>query len=305
MRTLLELPFAGDAEGWLARVPATLAAFGAEVWVAPGGTLVYRVSIERPAVTAAVALEDSVLSLFSSPDGGLTGALTREGCYWWDGGGTVTSLWSLSECPFGLSAARFSPDGSAIAVGGFDLVIAETGVDGQIVMRFPEGGGSTLEDVAFTFDGRRPLGVTDSELLICELDSGEARWRQLEALDRARACVFSGDGSTLAVGTADGRVVVAEAETGEVFVNRTVSEHIVWSLALNHTGRVVAYVGANNRVTARELEGWSVVGGCEVEDDVHALSFTRDGRLLLVAERVWPDVGEPHGVLRLVDTQLT
>jgi WD40 repeat protein len=299
-RVLAEL--AVEEMGPASSIAASLAPNGEWALVSPGSDRPYVIPGGEPrpeGIPKEYLCPDvgAVRGLCVSADGRWAAARSPapDTCLWWpiDEAGRrdpeQLDAAALPSPPFGLSAIRFSPDGRFIAAGGFELVVAETHLAGP-PLTFdtgdpPPGGRGTFEDVGFSADGSKVLATALEGLWTWDMLTGERTHVHPYGLMQARACVLSGDGTTLAGGTVSGRVVVLDTTTGEHFVDRTVSDDPVWTIALDQSATVVAYDDAGT-VTVRDLDSWSCLRAVPIEGAVRSLSFNNDGSRLLVVEEV-------------------
>ncbi len=311
-RVLIEKPVDNALQYW--RMAAALAPDGEEVLtVVHSGSVVDSGSVLRvaaapgstPAATP-VTTTGHVLWIRYSPDGRLVAARDLHGFGWWAPADAEPQIWTLNAMR-DPSAVRFSADGQLIAVGAFDIVVARTEGDADVLATFslplPDGelSLSAFDDVAFSPESAQVLGILHEALMVCDLRTGDAEYRWPDALDRAVACVVSEDATTFAAGTADGRMVVADVARGQPFVDRTVSTGAVRPVAIDRAATVAAYFDlAAGTVTVRELDRWSVVTQIDVPGTVRELAFSADGNRLLVTEE---QSTPPVAVLRLLDTR--
>ncbi len=155
-----------------------------------------------------------------------------------DGSGLGVTAWTLSDgrgnetaledrIPVGRRVPHINatvlPDARSLSsrhvvTSGGDAVIYTGSGENTFKRRAPEGGDvevlplGTAEGIAISPDGRHLAAVTTTKGWIVDLESGEEIARPISDRDRLLCAAYSPDGSTLAVGSLDGRIFVIETE---------------------------------------------------------------------------------------------
>jgi WD40 repeat protein/DNA-binding SARP family transcriptional activator len=207
-----------------------------------------------------------------------------------------------------LRPVRTLPEGGAAAVsrpgtvaafghqdGSVGLVDLRTGSARAMTGRATAG----IERLAFSPDGRL-LATTGADGSVAVWDVGTASLSQTFSghSTQADGPVFSGDGATLYAGSIDGTViawdVLGERRLGRPFRFSPVAaageqagpaaENASTATAVSPDGSLFVTSGAPDRVTIWRARDEAVVGKLSGPvGDVHSLSFSHDGRLLVAS----------------------
>jgi WD40 repeat protein len=140
-------------------------------------------------------------------------------------------------------------------------------------------------------------GVTAYCALVTEpgpRDSPPGQSARLEHGAVVCSVAISPDGRSLATGTADGTVCLAELGTGRSRVIRRGLSLPAWPLAFSHDGRYLAVAGSGSAVQVIDAESGEPRGEVAVEARPRAVAFEPGGPALRVA--AWR--GDGHAVLR-------
>jgi WD40 repeat protein len=154
-----------------------------------------------------------------------------------------------------LSAAD-SPKGDPDGFGAM-LWNVETGT----VVRVMRGHGGTVENLAFSIDGKFAVtGSEDQTAIIWNVATGERVHRLTGHRDAVRAVAFSPDGRFVLTGSADRRAILWDAVAGKEIL--TLSPH------LGEVTGVAFAAGSTIALTASEADGalhvWSIASGKEL-----------------------------------------
>lgn len=152
-------------------------------------------------------------------------------------------VWELKADAM-VRAFDLNPDGSWIAVGWDDGKVA-TYAENQKIAEIQVGDG-IVRNVRILPDSKRVAIEFDGKIQIWNLESGEID-HVLDPGDLILSTAVSGDGSVIAVGTRDGRVVAWNPETGE-FAGRVIwGSNPVEEISLSFDGKMAA-IGSGSRL---------------------------------------------------------
>jgi len=99
---------------------------------------------------------------------------------------------------------------------------------------------------------------------------------------RVRALAFSPDSTTLASGSADGKVRLWELETGSQLFSLSAHDGLALALAISPDGKILASGGSDATVRLWELNRQRLLSTLtEHTDSVQALAFSADGKTLV------------------------
>ena len=184
--------------------------------------------------------------------------------------------------PSRVNAAAFVGDGSRIATGCDDTLLrvwnADTGVE-VAAIRGHAGGVWSLATVPGT--SRTATGSADGTARVWDLDAAAA---VIRCGSRAVAAAFAPDGRTLAVGVADGALVLIDAQTLLPMARLAGGEGRMNGVAFTADGQAVAGAGDDGTVRV-----WSLPALREPEvvpahrRRVYSVAFSSDGRLMATA----------------------
>lgn len=186
------------------------------LWVASGGwdNAVRLWDARTGEAIAAQFVDAYVMALAFTPDNRRIIAWDGSGQIWqWNLLlGTRQRIWPGSHLHAGLSyTLAISPDGRWLAWGDERLIRKWDLMEGREgpVLSTPVG---KIRHTAFSPDGRRIALTHDDGLALLEADTGQLVW--LATSEAARSLAVNRDGTRLAVGGADRRVRIWDAETG-------------------------------------------------------------------------------------------
>ncbi len=205
-----------------------------------------------------------------------------------------------------IASLRFSPDGSVLAVGGYQQVrLVDTGT-GRTVVTFP-GEADVVRSIAFSPDGKRIAAAggepqRSGEIKIWDVTSQ----RLLVTLKGHKDCIYSiawsPDGKLIASASYDKMIKLWDPETGNEV--RNLQDHIdaVFAVAFSPDGRHLASASQD-----RTVKIWDVSSGkrlytlSDASDGLTSLAFAPSGKQLAAAGYdktiyVW-QVGDEDGHL--------
>lgn len=162
---------------------------------------------------------------------------------------------SLRKLPIGkgqVRAVAYLPGGEALLVGGYQAVLQVDAQSGQVVRKW-SGPRGIVTAIAISPAGENFAVASDDETVqIFSLEKDDAILKKAFPDEPANAVAWSPDGARLAVGLGDetrptrpGRLVVLDAQSGDVVLEKSDARQSV-------TG--VAFAGNGNRVLAGSLD---------------------------------------------------
>ena len=137
--------------------------------------------------------------------------------------------------------------------------------------------------MAFSKDGKQlAVGTWDGELVLCDSQTGKVLKRLKEHRETITTLTFDGSGDYLASGSADDRLIVWDAASGEdLFTFHQGNEYDVTTCAFSPDGkRIVTGDGEN------QLKVWDAETGDELEtleghhEPVTCVAWASDGRIV-------------------------
>lgn len=155
------------------------------------------------------------------------------------------------------TALAFSPDGSLLAVSGFQEVLLVDVATQKTVKRLI-GLSERIESVSFSPDAKRLAVAGGSpgrlgEIQIWDVDSGSLVLSHQETYDTVYGGCFSPDGKLVAFGAADNVVRAIDAETGEKRLHQGAHEDWVLTCAFNPSGTHLLSAGRDMTVKLTEV----------------------------------------------------
>jgi len=198
---------------------------------------------------------------------------------------------------FPLHAIAFRPDGKLLAAAQYrtiHLFHPET----RTLDRDLSGHAGSVNAIVFSADGKLLLGAGGQpgdfgEIRAWDADSGRLRYVAEGHADSAYAIALSPNGSIIATGGYDQRILLWEAATGRKLQEIKGHNGAVFDLSFRPDGKVFASASAD-----RTVKLWNVESGARLETlsqstkEVHAVVFSPDGRRLAAGGvdhriRVW------------------
>lgn len=148
---------------------------------------------------------------------------------------------------------------------------------------------SSVMDVEFSPDGSRLVsagtqwhGATPpSGLTIWDVVRGEKIWTNAEL--NSLAAGFSPDGTLVACGTTDGRLLLHDASSGRVIDESKPHERSVLDLAFSPDGKFLATAGRDGTVSIRDMKAGTVVHTIQRLTDARRVCYSPSGDELAVA----------------------
>ena len=173
-----------------------------------------------------------------------------------------------------IRALAFAPDNSLLASGSEDntLRLWNTATAREVLTL--AGDSNLVQALASSSPDGIPLPSWDprTERLLATSNENPGRVRSL---------AFSPDGTTLASGSADGRVRLWEVETGGVLSSFSTHDGLVLALAFSVEGKVLASGGSDTLVRLWDLENQHLIATLRAHtDSINALAFSSDGEIL-------------------------
>ncbi len=195
-----------------------------------------------------------------------------------------------------IRALAFAPDSRILASGSEDNTLRLWDTDTAREVSTLTATPSTLVQALASSPDGIPLPAWDE---------GTGRFLATLTADpgRVRALAFSPDSTTLASGSADGKVRLWELETGRQLFSLSAHDGLALALAISPDGKILASGGSDATVRLWELDSKRLLSTLrEHTDSVRAVAFSADGETLVSGGkdphvRLW-DVGA--GSLRAV-----
>ena len=236
-----------------------------------------------------------------SPDSGLLASASNSGeIKLWDPN-TGREVFHHAYADERFHALAFSRDGKWLAAGGTGRTIRLLDVSTK-QRRNLIGHNGEITSVVFASDSTVLSGSTDKTIRIWDMSSGSAAKTLGPFADDVNAVALSPDGSTLASGMANHKIVLFDLASRGSNQPRTLSGHAgeVFSLAFTADGRWLASGGVDQSVRIWDVKASAparaLVGGT---GEVNGLDFSSDSRSLVSAGGdgsmvVWQlDTGSP------------
>jgi WD40 repeat protein/mono/diheme cytochrome c family protein len=182
-----------------------------------------------------------------------------------------------------VASVRFSPDGSVLAVGGYQDVRLVESASGKMLATLP-GHTDYVRSMAFSPDGKRIAAAGGAPQLFGEIRIWDVQSHQLIKTMRGhKDCIYSiawsPDGKTIASGSYDRMVKLWDPENGREL--RNLQDHIdaVFAVAFSPDGKRLASASQD-----RTVKIWDVAGGKRL----YTLSDASDGLTSLA----WSPTGD-------------
>jgi hypothetical protein len=196
-----------------------------------------------------------------------------------------------------ISALDHSPDGRWIAVARYGAVEILSADKRNIVRKLTEHSGN-VNDVGFSSDGKILFVAAGEASLFGEATLWEtSNWRRLRVIkghtDSLYAAKLSPDGSILATGSYDQKIILWEMSTGEKLRELTGHNGSIFDLAFHPNGNLLASASGD-----RTVKLWDVSTGKRLDTLIHpenaqyAVAFSPNGRYVVAGGvdnriRVW------------------
>jgi WD40 repeat protein len=209
--------------------------------------------------------------------------------------------------PKGVVAVAFSCDGKLLASGGFDAKVRLWDVDKDQPPRTLDGHTDVVWSVAFSpvqnvlaTTGGPPTGP--GELKLWDVATGAAKTPFPTQPDQLNAVCFSPDGKRLASASRDQKVILWDAQTGNI-LRRFEHPADVLSVAFSPDGGALVSGGSDRAVRLWDLESDFEVFTFRGHDDpVRAVAFLPDGQTIASGSvdrsvRFWRPADRPERLL--------
>lgn len=207
-----------------------------------------------------------------------------------------------------VSSIAFSPDGAALALADMDQVLVRNSTDGTVLWQGPVDPTASVNQVAFSSDGKVLLAVTDTVVAVLDAATGAAGPRIV--VDRQIAGTdVSRDGTRVAVAIDErhggdhrhaGSARVLDLATGAE-LGRLTPDGAVFAVAFSPDGSTVLCCGADD--TTRMFEA---VGGRQLwpaEDEQAEPVVTAPNCLAFDPTGRWTVVGGSDGFARIIEAE--
>lgn len=235
--------------------------------------------------------DGEVSDIAYSPDGKTIASCTETGkVHLWEAttGKEVARL--LSDIK-GVEAIAFSPDGKALAAGGWgDEKVTIWDLPTRRRLTELKTGSSFVTSMAFSPDGvTLALGTYQSGIRIFNTFTGKRGLALPGHTDMVNAVAYSPDGRTLLSGSRDGMVRTWDLETGKEILKIEVDEEGVNDVAFLPDGRSIASAGQEDGIRV-----WDAASGKDFfrleppERWIPCLAPSPDGKKLAAAD--WDEV---------------
>jgi len=179
------------------------------------------------------------------------------------------------------------PDGSTFAIGYEDgtLMIGPTDRNGKDTTL--KGHKDRIWTVAFSPDGKQIASATSHEVLLWDIELGEAR-KLCGGTPPFTDVAFDPRGKYLAWSSRDGSVTVQSLQTSQT-QSFQAEPDAVWTIAFSRDGALFASSGDEGRIVVRGTDDWSVQETIETGDiDVISIAFDRKGAKIAAASLAGP-----------------
>ena len=216
--------------------------------------------------------------------------------------GATGTVWRTMEHPGGASPLALSPDGTMLVSGGYDGMARIWRVADQRPVRVLAGSAGTIWTVAWSPDGSRIATAGEDRLIRIWNAADGALLNTLSGHELNIWSVrFSPDSRLLASGGDDSTLRIWRVSDGAQLAALTGGSEHIYAVAFSPDGRWLASGGRArsaigtfwHQVTGGGAKGpavrlWRVADGAlqatlEESDDVMALAFSPNGRLLATA----------------------
>ncbi|MCH7687580.1 MAG: WD40 repeat domain-containing protein, partial [Planctomycetes bacterium] len=196
-----------------------------------------------------------------------------------------------------ISAVDHSPDGKWIAVARYGAVEILSAGKRKVVRKLT-GHSGNVNDLGFSRDGKFLFVAAGEASLFGEATLWEtSNWKRLRVIkghnDSLYAAKLSPDGSILATGSYDQKIILWERATGEKLKELTGHNGSIFDLAFHPNGKILASASGD-----RTVKLWDVSTGKRLDTLIHpekgqyAVAFSPNGRYVVAGGvdnriRVW------------------
>ncbi len=251
----------------------------------------------RPAVLA--GHEAEVYDLAWSADGSRLGSASADGtAIVWDAAGRQAAR--LVGHDGEVNDVALSPDGGLAVTGGDDGTVRVWDVRRQALERRLDLDGSAVFGVAYSPNGKAMAAVTTGGLVVVVGADGRERWRADHGAGLGTVRFFP-DGTVVATGDDDGRIVLWDAAVGDVLLGFRAHDDEVTTLAAAPVGSLIVSSSEHGglavwQIPERTMQWWQ----SEPAGMIYGTAFAPAGDVLASTDdegiTLWQvDDGEPLG----------
>lgn len=196
-----------------------------------------------------------------------------------------------------INAVAYSPDGSLVALAGYDEVRLISPTSHGVVHRLA-GHRGNVTAVVFSGDGRKLLAAGGEaglfgEARLWSVPEGSLLRKFIGHKDGMYAAALSADGKLLATGSYDQKIILWNVATGETLRTLTGHNGAVYDVAFSPNGKLLASASGD-----RSVKLWDVSTGQRLDtfpqslQEVYSAAFSPDGKRVVAGGvdnriRVW------------------